>query len=257
MSCYSFEKLDPAKARPVLPNVAATYVLTMLDSTRQLDKERLCRLTPHTYIQYNKGFKKCKKPGVHDTGQDIIHAYQNLASHILSETTFEAVLILEDDAIITEDCFKYLTDVDRFIAEHAFDVYSLCSTGFMLPYNMKHRLIMGTLGSANAIIWSRTGLEKLSSVDLKQRRHVDRDIISEFDLKYTYWRPLIMQTFPLTENSRNWSPAARAARHGAAAFLNWHRKPQPGWNIAYMCCGPVFWLTSTCLLTQAFRKARH
>ena len=233
--CY-LNKVASCSGPNALSNVDATYVLTMTDSTRKLNEDLICKLTPRMYIQYNKGFKRCDKPGVTHTGQDIIHAYKHIASSVLSNTDFKAVLILEDDSILTEDTFKHLPYVDDFIAKNEFDVYSLCSLGVMFPYGLRHRIIVGTCGSCNAVIWSRSALQKLSDTPVAD--HIDVDVIGKFKLKFTYWKPLITQTFPDTENSKNWGGTIN---FGHLRFLGLRSTPQPGWNIIYTVCGPLLW----------------
>ena len=236
-SCYEIVEV-PASPRPVLSSVDATFVLTMVSTDRVPDMARITRLTPRTFIQYNRGFRSCAKMNVTHSGQDIIHAYQNVANHVLRKTDFAKVLILEDDAIIDDDVFQHLPHVDEFVRTNEFELYSLGSLGVMIPHGGRmHRRIVGPMGSAVGVIYDRSALTQIHNAP-SGLDHIDEHILSKCSRKYTYYIPLITQTFPDTENSKVWGSGLN---FGHLRFLGLRTSPQPGWDILYLVAGPVWW----------------
>ena len=60
-NCYRFERISQDKN---LFNVDATYILTMENSNRKkqfMEQINKFSIGKNIFIQYNKGYKKCKK----------------------------------------------------------------------------------------------------------------------------------------------------------------------------------------------------
>ena len=96
--CYELSLLCENED-PLLASVHCAVVLTMYDSQRihepTFDSVRkLCR---RTYVQRNRGYRKCRKPAcVVSSNTDIVHAYMNVCKEF--KNVDGNILILEDDA---------------------------------------------------------------------------------------------------------------------------------------------------------------
>ncbi len=200
---YKIHKVS-VSSKPIFKNIDATYILTMEDSNRfeKLEK-RIFELSKRTFLQINKGFKKFTKKDVNSTCKDIVHACKNVCKHAAK---YENILILEDDAIIKNmDDIKSFKNVDKFIKENKFNVYSLGSIGFVIPTNsILHYKFLGFLGFAQSNIYSKNIRKELLNTSIRNINHIDAHFISKYDLKYTYYKPLIVQYFTNTENMKEW-----------------------------------------------------
>lgn len=244
MECYTISAIAHNQ-NPLLRSVDCAIILTMQESTRKLDPN-ITKIAHITYIQRNKGFRKCFKQGVKYISQDIIHAYQHAARFLLDQGVKRA-LILEDDACLHTEKLAHFFNVDTFCSTNQFDVYSLGSMCIMIPIDVHHRRILGKLYFAHAIIWSQYALERLNGFDFTKSEigsQIDTTVISSFDRKYSYEIPLVTQLFPETESSKQWVHPNKiiefAANH--RSLLQLDTKHEPGWSVMYFVCGPLWWM---------------
>ena len=193
--------------KPVFENIDATYILTLENSNRivNIDKN-MFTLSKRTFIQVNKGFKNYKKKNVDTTCKDILHACQNIFRHA---EHFNNILVLEDDAVFMSKNFSdvktSLKNIDYFIGKQNFNVYSLGSLGFTLPTNNPiHQKFIGFIGFAQAIVYTKSIREKMLKTDIINLNHIDASFLSKNDLKFTYYKPIIVQYFENTENMNEW-----------------------------------------------------
>lgn len=204
MSCSAYEfRIIAAHSAPIFKNVNCTYVLTMENSTRRPDFKFIAELSSLTILLINKGFRNCFKKGVYSVESDITHAYQNACKHAL-DLRFSNVIILEDDVHFNANCQKALREIDKFIGENAFSIYSLGSAAFTLPVKWKHHLIASPhLGGFHAVIWNVTAM--LAAEQQVYLKRIDSDIANLFGLKYMYYKPIAKQLFPRTESMDEWT----------------------------------------------------
>ena len=211
---------------PIIKNVDCTYVLTMSDSKRRPDFDFITQLCQVTIVQINKGFRICFKEGVYSVESDITHAYKNVCVHAL-ESGFSNILILEDDVRFISDCRADLQEIDKFIADNVFSIYSLGSAAFTLPISLRHHLVASPhLGGFHAIIWNVTAMLAVKhQVNLKR---IDSEIAISFPFKYMYYKPIAKQLFPNTESRKKW-----AGKFQNAFFktTNLAKNLEPGWSI--------------------------
>jgi hypothetical protein len=195
---YKF-KLIHKTDYPLLNNVDIAIVLTLEDSKRKFEDPVLLNLARETYLQINKGYKKCNKPGVTDSVEDITHAYKNVFKNT---DKFNNVLIFEDDAMYNKKYSIYhFKEIDKFISQTNFNIYSLGCISINFPDLKDHRYIISQLGGAHSIIYSKAARYKLLNTP---GYHIDTDLIYTLDKKYKYKHPLVCQTFPVTENKKIW-----------------------------------------------------
>lgn len=229
--CYSF-KLINRTDDPILKNVDLAIVLTMENSTRKFDDSVLLNLAPLTYVQINKGFKKCNKPSVNSVVADVIHAHKNVCKNT---TKYKNVIIFEDDA---EYNYKYSTDefksIDDFIGDNTFNLYSLGNVSINLPSISDHREILAGFGGSHAIIYSPEGRTKLLNASGNM---IDLDLISSIPNKFKHKYPLVCQTFPDTEQKKEWEHLpGMSVMCNITKFLNGDKVIEPFWSSMYLMC---------------------
>lgn len=219
-------------------------------------KNQLKKLQPTklVYIVFNKGFRKCEKHLPENKSNfDIIHCNLEIFKHSLKEN-YSNILVLEDDFIIEESATnsKHINEVNKFCLQRKNKKYML-SLGsiptLVLPYSFKFRILLGGFGM-QAIIYSR----KYILYMLKKKDYIykigDWDEVNNWNIfNYLYYKPLITQIFPETENRKNY-----ASNLGLTNLvikisnkLGMDKHPQPGFNIAYIV-GHIFSITIIILI---------
>jgi hypothetical protein len=226
-ACYTLETRRCAD--PLLRSVHTAFVLTMADCERvDLDASggsSVLRLCARTFVQRNRGFRRCCKPGfVQSTSTDLVHAYREVA---LRARGMGSVLILEDDAQVLAAATRAdFAEVDAFVAHRAFDIYSLGSTGHMRPSPHAGHMRLAYTGASHAIIWSEASRARLLEVYSPGLKHIDGCFLAKLPLVYTFRDPLVGQLYSRTENSYTWSTMglseATQKRGGPVVWLD-HR----------------------------------
>lgn len=229
--CYSFKLINKTND-PILKNVDFAIVLTMENSSRKFEDKVLLNLAPLTYVQINKGYKICNKPGVTTPAADILHAHKNVYKNTIN---YNNIIIFEDDAVFNSvysiDEFK---KIDDFIGRQKFDIYSLGSISLNIPSLSDHKLIISSVGTSHAIIYSKQG--RSSSLYINGN-HVDTDIISSLQYKYKYKYPLVCQTFPDTLSIKEWgSMPENFIFMIYRNITNAHKNIEPFWSSMYIIC---------------------
>jgi len=246
MDCYEYEIIHTSE-NPILKNVDLSIVLAMKGTNRFVRDPFILNLTKTTVIQWNAGFKKCKKhSSIKNTTGDIVHAYETALNY---SKKYDNVIIFEDDAIVMNKDLCIYNKIDEFIGNENFNrnesVFSFGSIGTFLTYNNDFLKAKRNykFGFAQAIIYSRESRNNLlTQLNNKGYNfgHIDENFIGKLDNKFTYKYPLIVQTFPETENSETWFSELHPVLGILARFywknvykiLNLHIKPD-GWNFLY------------------------
>jgi hypothetical protein len=212
MECYNFFKIKN-KEGIYDKSMDATYIITM--ENNKLRKENIkkqlkkCIFTKTLYIVYNKGFRKCEKNLIKKKSTyDLIHCNLEIFKHSLREK-YNNVLILEDDFIIQDRILepKNIININSFCTINKEKIFglSLGSIPLMLfPYKSyfyKNYLSIGT----QSMVYSKKYRIYLLKNTNKIYKSEDWDDFINFKLdSYIYYKPLITQTFPETENQKNW-----------------------------------------------------
>lgn len=243
--CYRIYKINTTFT-PLLPYVTRAYILTMATSKR-LSKERLNKLSKlcrYTYVQKNfAGTRECVKPECvrEHTGRDLCHAVANICKH--AKSARRPILILEDDAVLkTTDADASFAHIDAFLRTEDYDAYSLGSLGPCLHIPLLHpRLLF--VGFSQAIIYSPSARQAFLKTEIATMHHIDMNFLSKLRRVHTYWKPLVMQTFPPTANMRKWCLFCNGSRLEKMAVTMWMRLLRcvsldknvlPGWHIIYV-----------------------
>ena len=221
---------------PLLPSVPVAVVLTMARGNPRAPAPTspLTRLCETTYVQYNPGYAKCAKPAwVTHSGFDVTHAYMHACKALRRVCGNRPLLILEDDAVFVPGRAQRRTDfqrVDAFLARHHFDIYSLASLGFTHACSERHhrRFAPRTpFAYTQAVVWSHRTRSMLLRQCGHTIPHVDAFFLGQkIRHRYTYVRPLVVQTLPSTANSQKWCMWCTPATARLDEFLVrrvWHK----------------------------------
>jgi hypothetical protein len=213
MECYEYEIIHTTE-NPILKNVDVSIVLAMKGTNRFVRDPFILNLTKTTIIQWNAGFKNCKKhSSIKKSCGDLVHAYETAFNYLKK---YDNVIIFEDDAIVINKELCIYKKIDKFIGNESFHIneaiLSFGSSGRSKTYNNDFLKIYGKILSAQGIIYSRSSRNNLlSQINNKgynsgqsELTSIDGEFISILDNKFIYKSPLIVQTFPETENFKNW-----------------------------------------------------
>jgi len=234
---YSFKLLHKTD-NPYLKNVDIAVVLTMENSDREFKDPILLNLAKETYVQINKGFKTCDKSGVDCVTKDVIHAHKNVCKNTLD---YNNVIIFEDDAVYNN---KYSTDqlkiIDHFIANNKFNLYSLGTISINLPNSSPHREILIGFGGSHANIYSYDGRMQLL---YSKGQIIDIDLISSIPYKFKHKYPLVCQTFPETEQKKEWEKYnGMFIMCAITKIFNGDKIIEPFWSSIYVICDCVIYI---------------
>ena len=174
------------------------------------------------------------------TNIDLIHCNLTVFKHSIDKK-YSNILVLEDDFIIEEPAkdVDNIRKVNEFCLNHKDRNYSL-SLGsiptLLLPYSFNFNILYLGFG-AQAMIYSNKYRLNLIENEDKVYECEDWDVYMNYKLNnYLYYRPLITQIFPETENQRNWpdSYGITFLAIDISRALNLDKKTQPGYNILYI-----------------------
>lgn len=205
--CYNYVTINETD-NPVIPSSDVTIILMMEGSDRFKYDPFIMSLSKKTIIQYNKGYKNCvKDEEVTATTSDITHSYFTAFYYAKD---YNNVIILEEDAEIYSKDLNEYNDVNIFLENEEFDVFTFGSSGVFRSYKPKlyNNNIYKLTGYifAQAQIFSKKARQELYK-KIKENKYqgdIDTDYIAKLDKLYSYKDPLIVQLFPETDNRANW-----------------------------------------------------
>lgn len=208
--CYNYERIK--NDNPIFPFIDWAYVIIMDNSKyenrvrEQLNKYPLCK---NTYLQWNQGFKNCRKNLAKQISvTDLTDSFKTVLKNAL-DNNHNYILILEEDFIINQKIKnnEVRNDISNFVYEYNPDIILLGSLLWSVDncpdINFKKALIKtGT----HAMIFNRKAIkkyyEKISSMD---NEIIDIDVITNnVENMYSYKIPLIIQIYQVTDNQKNW-----------------------------------------------------
>lgn len=220
--CYRYEEIDMKTNGYLGEIIDSAYVLAMEDSPRiKTILQRLQFAIPcrKVVIQYNKGYKHCYKPNLKKQKSlyDITDAYYHAFYHYKNNTPngYERVMILEDDFIFTPLIKekKTLSDIKGIISSKKPDilqlghVLSIYNPFFLFysNYNFKKHLYAP---SAHCVIYCKSFIDKFTSdysIGKFPYDHYDKAFSIDYSNIWVYNKPLGIQPFENTENSKTWN----------------------------------------------------
>ena len=207
--CYTFEK-NTYPSGLLDSFIDATYIIHLKDNGRLdhiLEQLKEYQPTSTIYIAHNKGFKKCDKKLIEQASyQDLTDAFLQCFKHADSQG-YNNILILEDDFIFSSDIKNpgHINSIRQFVLSKEGDdfIYYLgCVPIFIIPKSVgSHYLSLKSL-TTHAIIYSKKARSKITDFSGK---HWDVIVEKNIGSRYLYYKPLCYQTFPETENKKEWA----------------------------------------------------
>lgn len=227
MDCYYYKVIHETE-NPIIKNIDVAIVLMMENSHRFKEDPFLLNLAKKTIVQYNKGFRSCKKPGFIDTtSKDLVHAYCAAFQYTVD---YNNVLILEDDAEILYYTKSHYELVDKYISGK-FKIFSFANYGKFTKIDenfYKSSIICGSHSQIISKSHRRYLMEKIKQNNFMG--HIDRDYFGDDVVVYKY--PLIVQLFTHTENRKNWDTNKTLSDFVIKLFeLDTNKS---GWEIVYL-----------------------
>lgn len=188
--------------------VDCTYVLLLENSNREetiLNTISKYKPTSKCVIQYNQGYKNCKKELRRQLPHnDLTHCLQTAFKHALANG-YNRILVLEDDCEFDQRINDtYITDdICNFINKNNPDIYSLGAVSTMSPLDIlfSRHCRMYAMGLTHAVIYNHRFMSKKYNTDwLLDTTDIELNLYWN---KFTYYKPIAYQKFPDTENSLN------------------------------------------------------
>ena len=252
--CYRFDyiRFDNGLLDKIID---AVYVILLENSDRTENVYKQInhyKLSKNTYIQINKGYKNCEKKLMkQQSNYDLLDSNYNIWLHA-KENNYNNILILEDDFIFDNRILdkNVLNDLDNFINNYEFDIYSLGNIPLILtPFLLTKHPKMFNGGGSHSIILTK-GIRNIlidkyeKDIDWlnKTRGHIDWIYVTNNFNYHIYYKPLCYQTFPKTENMAYWDQDLNIILKIIINFLSnilipllkLDKQPQPGFDIIYI-----------------------
>ena len=252
--CYHLQSIYNKDA--MFPTVDATYVIHLKGNGRYNDvKEQLDQypFTKVVHILSNEGFKKCSKPNIKSSVQDIIDANLYCMKHAKRQQ-YDNILIIEDDFIVDHQIHKHTDNINNFVKTHEKKefIYRLgCIPGIMIPYDSNN--YRGHSGGSHAVIYSKKMCNTI--LKIKQEKINDWDeYINIYYVPYIYYTPIVYQLFPETENKSKWGSTGNMYtkiivyfNHIIIYVLQLDKQIEPGYSIMYIFA-KLWWIVFLILL---------
>ncbi len=213
------------------------YILTMEDSPRREHyMNQINKYIPHKNItiQYNKGFKKCKKKlWVQNTLGDINDAYYHIFLDAL-KNNYKNIIIFEDDFFFDDTINQYIVDdIGNFITTTPYHLYNLGRIYHISIPNLSSpsHLKLYYTASAHGVIYNRDYVYHFIK-KYEKGINVQPDMVwNELSIiKYAYYKPLCFQLFEDTNNIKNWESYGYV--YEIIKFLRLNKEHQFGYSIA-------------------------
>lgn len=213
--------------------IDAVYILTMENSTRRDDyMEQIKKNNPHSkiIIQHNKGFKKCKKKlyeqnTIHDLNDAYYHAFLHAKSN-----NYNNILIFEDDFFFDNIKQEDIHEIGMFIKNNDYHIYNLGpGVNISLPSTLKHHLSI-ICTCTHGVIYNMKYFDFYINKYNEGFNMMCDNVWNQLDIiKYKYYKPICFQTFPITENIKNWPLSTIAIFF--IKKINLDKNHQPGYTI--------------------------
>lgn len=262
--CYTFKRLEVEKGL-LDSSVDATYVITLEGNGRYervVEQFKKYHPTRTLFIMTNRGYKRCKKNLLLDLPRcDLTDAFINTFKHA-KNMGYKNILVLEDDFIFSDDILDANTGgiVNSFVSARTNTefIYVLgCVPMIQIPYDQYHNIAY-FFGGTHAIIYSETFRERAMR-DYDEGAIDDWDAYNNFKLhQYTYYKPLAYQTFPMTDNRKQWAMPGFIAifSNFYIRFFKLDVQPEPGFSIFYIGSKALFYILLAIPIFIAFLAFR-
>ena len=214
MQCYYYKTLH-FKSGIFDDIIDCTFILTLENSDRDpIKKIKEIPTSKTVIIQYNKGYKNCKKKLPEEkTYCDLSDAYYRVFS-FANNNNMKNILVLEDDFIFDKKIKSknVLRDIKNLYSNKPVNIFQLGTVGYVLDldsifYKKYNCFKLFYCGLAHAVIYSQEfrNIYMESYQKLNKCKHFDT-YLNKFYVNniYTYRTPLAYQILPKTDNSDTW-----------------------------------------------------
>jgi hypothetical protein len=250
--------------------IDCTYILLCCGSKPKrlesvLKNIKLLHPTKKVKLIFNNGFSQCKK------SKTVNHNLINMQLFIFNDSIkngYNRILYLEDDFELKQEIDK--KDVDNiieFINTENPDVYGLGNFSFpKINYILsKHqKVIYNFLGCAHAMVYTKNYMKK--SIEFINNNKTPENLSIDFIPSYInnieayrYYKPIIYQKFPITENQTNgWKNQMGNFLSKLAIFfvqfLQLNISLEPGYTILYVFPYLIYILLFITIFMICFKK---
>jgi hypothetical protein len=214
MQCYYYKTLY-FKSGIFDDIIDCTFILTLENSSRDpIKKIKEIPTSKTVIIQYNKGYKNCKKNILEEkTYCDLSDAYYKVFN-FANNNNMKNILVLEDDFIFDKKIKtkNVLRDIKNLYSNKPVNIFQLGTVGYVLDldsilYKKYNCFKLFYCGLAHAVIYSQEfrNVYMKSYQKLNKCKHFDT-YLNKFYVNniYTYRTPLAYQILHKTDNSDTW-----------------------------------------------------
>jgi hypothetical protein len=253
MSCYNFKELH--YKNPIFNNVEATYIIHLEGNGRLIHiQSQLHKFHPTetVYIMFNQGYKKCEKDEyINKPPLDLVDAFYTVFKDA-EKKGYENILVLEDDFMFDDEILdkKHPAEIDRFLMKKKGQhfIYYVGTLPFLqLSTFGFHNRVFASIGT-HSCIYPKKYIKDLVY-------NIPQNIVTDWDLhtairsrQYKYYKTLCYQTFPQTENQKNWGGNTflhfilENTNIRFIRLLHLDTTPQPGYNICEIGSICITWI---------------
>ena len=190
--------------------IDATYIITMKNSSRHENIKKQLKdyhPTKKLYILCNYGFKNCKKIlKDNSSSYDLIDANFQVLYHA-KKNNFNNILILEDDFIFDPSIKdkEIINEIkDLFLQKKNENFYfNLGPIPFIFYPTIKNIYKSILCYTSHANIYNKKIIDNIIYKNVRDIKHWDVFLTFNYN-NYFYKYPLCYQTFPETDNQKNW-----------------------------------------------------
>jgi len=209
-NCYRFEIKKYNEPGQFDKCIDMAYVITMENSPRipEFTKQLSEHIPSSTVmIQYNKGYRNCTKElPKNESSYDLSDALRNIFENAC-ENKYTSVLVFEDDFFMDKELYNRsdTIEISNYINKNKPNVYNLGPLGHLsLPSFSKHNIVL-TMSSCHGVIYNIYYMKQfIKDCGKKLVNHTD-DYWQKFKFsKATYYKPIVFQLHPETENMKQW-----------------------------------------------------
>ena len=232
--------------------IDCTYVLLCCGKNPQREENVYTQLeilnpSKHIIIVYNSGYKLCKYSS--SSSDDLRNAQLYIFNHAL-DNNYKRILYLEDDFYLSQQIpNKDIDSITHFITKEDPTIYGLGN--LILPslstLFSKHQKALGNLVYiSHAIIYNQNYMKNAILFKANNPKNYMIDQITKHipnSKNYRYYKALIYQTFPVTDNQVNsWEimfpkPLKKIGMNSLEKFIKTtklDKTHEPGFNILYL-----------------------
>jgi hypothetical protein len=204
----------------------------------------ILRPTKTVKLVYNNGFDNCYLS--YTVNQDLINIQSFIFEDAL-ERGYKRILYLEDDFELKKEISKSdIYNIGKFFKSNDPDVYGIGNIGMCdirSIFKPHEKTMFNFLGLTHAIFYNKkymkNYLEYIKKIDTKNYM-IDTITTKIPDIEtYRYYKPLVYQKFPSTENQKNgWSNGfgkfLASINIFFIKFLKLDNQLEPGYTIIYV-----------------------